>query len=41
MIRPFANGMLEQACPMAEILGDLTSQLDELKRLKAQGAGQA
>jgi adenylate cyclase len=38
MIRPFANGMLSQACPMSEILGDLTAQLSELKTLKAQNA---
>ncbi|KAF2173730.1 hypothetical protein M409DRAFT_16004 [Zasmidium cellare ATCC 36951] len=36
MIRPFKNGMLSQACPMSEILGDLTSQLEELRSLKEQ-----
>ncbi|KXT14282.1 hypothetical protein AC579_1269 [Pseudocercospora musae] len=36
MIRPFQNGMLSQACPMSDILTELTSQLDELKSLKAQ-----
>lgn len=36
MIRPFRNGMLEQACPMADIMGELTAQLDELKQLKAE-----
>jgi adenylate cyclase len=39
MIRPFSNGMLDQACPMSEILGDLTAQLSELKTLKAQATG--
>jgi len=36
MMRPFKNGMLDQACPMSEILTDLTSQLDELKTYKEQ-----
>jgi adenylate cyclase len=36
MIRPFKNGMLNQACPMSEILGEVTSQLEELKKYKAQ-----
>jgi len=36
MIRPFKNGMLEQACPMDDVLTELTSQLDELKRYKEQ-----
>nr|POE48068.1 adenylate cyclase [Quercus suber] len=36
MIRPFKNGMLNQACPMSEILGNLTSQLAELKTYKEQ-----
>ncbi|KAI6860606.1 adenylate cyclase protein [Hortaea werneckii] len=31
MMRPFKHGMLRQACPMSDILTDLTSQLDELK----------
>ncbi|SMR56502.1 unnamed protein product [Zymoseptoria tritici ST99CH_3D1] len=38
MIRPFAKGMLSQACPMEDILGDLTAQLSELKTLKAATA---
>jgi hypothetical protein len=29
--------MLEQACPMADILGEVASQLDELKELRRQG----
>lgn len=36
MIRPFADGMLNQACPMSDILGELQSQLDELKTYKEQ-----
>lgn len=36
MLRPFHNGMLTQACPMAEILSDLSSQLEELKSFKEQ-----
>ncbi|KAK0307599.1 hypothetical protein LTR01_005599 [Friedmanniomyces endolithicus] len=36
MIRPFKDGMLTQACPMHDILTDLTSQLDELKKYKEQ-----
>lgn len=36
MIRPFSNGMLDQACPMAEILSELSSQMDELKWFKEQ-----
>lgn len=36
MIRPFSNGMLTQACPMSDILGEVQSQLDELKMYKAQ-----
>lgn len=36
MIRPFSNGMLNQACPMSDILGELTSQLGELKAFKEQ-----
>lgn len=36
MIRPFKEGMLNQACPMSDILTELTSQLDELKTLKQQ-----
>lgn len=34
MIRPFKNGMLDQACPMADIFSDLSSQLEELKAFK-------
>lgn len=36
MIRPFADGMLSQACPMSDILGELQAQLDELKTFKAE-----
>jgi len=36
MVHPFGNGMLNQACPMNDILRDLTSQLSELQQLKAQ-----
>jgi len=36
MIRPFENGMLNQACPMSDILGELSSQLEELKMYKEQ-----
>ena len=38
MVRPFMRGanILEQACPMGEIFEELTSQLAELKALKAQ-----
>jgi len=36
MVRPFKDGMLEQACPMADILGDVASQLNELKVIRRQ-----
>ena len=36
MVRPFKDGMLEQACPMADILGEVASPLDELKVLRRQ-----
>jgi adenylate cyclase len=36
MVRPFKNGMLEQACPMADVLAEVASQLDELKVLRQQ-----
>lgn len=36
MVRPFKNGMLEQACPMHDILTDVASQLSELKELRRQ-----
>ena len=38
MMRPFKDGMLTQACPMADIMGDLASQLEELKSYRAQEA---
>lgn len=34
MVNPFKNGMLEQACPMENVLGSLVDQLNELKLLK-------
>ncbi|KAF2487445.1 adenylate cyclase protein [Neohortaea acidophila] len=36
MVRPFADGMLTQACSMSEILEDVASQLAELKTFKEQ-----
>jgi adenylate cyclase len=36
MVRPFRNGMLAQACPMADVLGELTNQLVELAALREQ-----
>lgn len=36
MIRPFSNGMLSQACPMSDVLSELSSQLEELKTYKEQ-----
>lgn len=36
MVRPFGKDMLATACPMADILGDLAAQMQELKTLKAQ-----
>ena len=36
MIRPFKDGMLTQACPMSDILGELSAQLDELKTYREQ-----
>ncbi|KAK4545032.1 hypothetical protein LTR36_003583 [Oleoguttula mirabilis] len=38
MLRPFKDGMLDQACPMSDILGELGSQLEELKAYKQQEA---
>lgn len=34
MMRPFKDGMLNQACPMADVFGELSSQLAELKAFK-------
>jgi adenylate cyclase len=34
MVHPFSNGMLEQACPMADVFSALNEQLNELKMLK-------
>jgi len=36
MIRPFRHGWLQDACPMTDILTDLTSQLEELKMYKEE-----
>ena len=41
MVRPFKNGMLEQACPMADVLAEVASQLDELKMLRQQADEQS
>jgi adenylate cyclase len=41
MVRPFKNGMLEQACPMADVLAEVASQLDELKTLRQQADEQS
>ena len=38
MLRPFKDGMLTQACPIAEIMSDLALQLQELKSYKDQAA---
>ncbi|KAI9688825.1 MAG: cysteinyl-tRNA synthetase [Bathelium mastoideum] len=34
LVRPFSQGMLQQACPMTEILSQVTSQLTELQTIK-------
>ncbi|KAK5168965.1 uncharacterized protein LTR77_006274 [Saxophila tyrrhenica] len=36
MIKPFKDGMLNQACPIGDILGELTSSLEELRKYKEQ-----
>ncbi|OQO11308.1 hypothetical protein B0A48_05564 [Cryoendolithus antarcticus] len=36
MVRPFSNGMLTQACPMGEVLGEIANSLAELQELKAR-----
>lgn len=36
MIRPFKDGMLKQACPMSDIIDELTSQLSEYRSLREQ-----
>lgn len=41
MIRPFKDGMMAQACPMANILGELSSQLNELKSLRQEASEQS
>ncbi|EME42487.1 adenylate cyclase-like protein [Dothistroma septosporum NZE10] len=40
MVKPFKNGILDQACPMLDILGDLGAQLEELKSLRSQAEEQ-
>ncbi|KAF4540959.1 Adenylate cyclase [Lasiodiplodia theobromae] len=37
-VRPFGYGMLQQACPMDDIFAELSSQLEELRLLKATAA---
>ena len=34
LVRPFNKGILEGACPMSEIFGELGAKMDELKMLK-------
>ena len=41
MIRPFKDGMMTQACPMSDILGELSSQLNELQSLRKEASEQA
>ena len=36
MVRPFKHGMLETACPMSDILGEVASSLAELRRYRQQ-----
>ncbi|EMC95818.1 hypothetical protein BAUCODRAFT_71294 [Baudoinia panamericana UAMH 10762] len=36
MMRPFKDGMLAQACPMSDILSEMTTQLEELRMMKEQ-----
>jgi adenylate cyclase len=38
MIHPFKDGMLQQACPMSDVLGAVAEQLNELKMLKETAA---
>jgi adenylate cyclase len=41
MVRPFGQAsLLEQACPMADILVEVQSQLSELKQFKEEAASQ-
>lgn len=40
MIHPFKDGMLNQACPMSDVLGELAAQMDELKAYKAREAAE-
>jgi len=34
MVNPFKQGMLQQACPMTDILSAINDQISELKMLK-------
>jgi adenylate cyclase len=34
MVHPFKQGMLENACPMADVFSTLSEQIAELKMLK-------
>jgi len=38
MVRPFRPGLLHDACPMEEVLGSLSKQLEELRVLKSNAA---
>lgn len=41
MVRPFGHSsLLEQACPMSDILGELQSQLAELQQYRDEAAEQ-
>ncbi len=36
LMRPFSNGMLEQACPMTDLFSELSEQLAEIRAWKEQ-----
>lgn len=38
MVRPFKDGMLDQACPMGDILDTIAAQLQEAQTLRQQTA---
>jgi adenylate cyclase len=41
MVRPFGhNSLMENACPMSDILSELQSQLSELQAFKDEAASQ-
>ena len=41
MVRPFGQApLLEQACPMSDIIGELQAQLAELAQFKEEAAAQ-